>query len=157
MSQVFACDWPDGGKTCGKPAEWYLPGASADRPICTGCLAKVTPQPANHYSIEHIDPSRVPGPTFKAPPDPWGATRLGGGGGVGVKDGATGIGGGIPFKPSTWLDDEAAAWNAKRPRVEPIPPAPAAPSRPPLKEACADLAAALLSLGLEKITEWRKR
>src|SRR5579863_3122649 len=74
----WVCDWPDGGKQCGKPAEWYLAGTLTDRPICTACLAKVmpqTPQSVNHYSIEHIDPKRVPGPTYEPPADPWAATR----------------------------------------------------------------------------------
>ena len=118
----WVCDWPDGGKQCGKPAEWYISSPLSDRPICTGCLGKVTPQPANHYSIEHIDPKRVPGPTYEPPADPWAATR-------------------IPLQ-SVGGDQ---TYNSP------------GPSRPPLKDAFADLASALLDLGIKKIEDWRKR
>jgi hypothetical protein len=159
MSQAFACDWPDGGKQCGKPAEWYLAGTLTDRPICTACLAKVTPQPANHYSIEHIDPKRVPGPSFAMPigaPDPWAATRIpfqSVGDGRAHNSPASG--------PQTV--HTSGFISPERPSNPPAQPSgfgampPVAPSRPPLKDAFADLASALLDLGLTKVAEWRKR
>lgn len=144
MSSIWVCDWPNGGKQCGAEAEWFISGVNSDRPICTACLARVTPQPANHYSIQDIDPKRVPGPTFVAPPDPWAGSR--------------------PFVPPERPANPPAASGPQKIYTSgfinpaPQPPAePAAPSRPPLKDAFADLASALLSLGIEKITDWRKR
>lgn len=139
----WVCDWPDGGKQCGKPAEWYLAGVLTDRPICTACLAKVTPQPVNHYSIEHIDPKRVPGSTYEppiGPPDPWAGMR------------SVHTSGFVSTGPAIPLQSVGDG------RAHNSPPAePAAPSRPPLKDAFADLASALLDLGLTKVAEWRKR
>lgn len=144
----FLCDWPDGGKQCGAEAEWFISGVNSDRPICTACLARVTPQPANHYSIQDIDPKRVPGPTFVqpiGPPDPWAGAK-------------------IPFQSVG--GDRAYHATASGPQTTHIsgfinnpmpPPAPAQPSRPPLKDAFADLASALLDLGIKKIEDWRKR
>jgi hypothetical protein len=159
----WACDWPDGGKQCGKPAEWYISSPLSDRPICTGCLAKVTPQPANHYSIEHIDPKRVPGPTYEPPVDPWAGMRTVHTSGFISNRPANPPP--PPVNPMTPLDEAFAqarrggpatppGWRPSWERAEEQGPQ---PSRPPLKDAFADLASALLDLGLKKVDEWRKR
>jgi hypothetical protein len=126
---MWPCDWPDGGKQCGAEAPWFLDQGTTHRPICTACLAKVTPQPADHFNIGVIDPTKVPGPGFildrsANPPPP-------------------------PVNPVT-----PPGWRLSWERSEKPTPQ---PSRPPLKDAFADLASALLDLGLKKVDEWRKR
>jgi hypothetical protein len=136
MSSIWVCDWPNGGKQCGAEASWFLDQGSTHRPVCGRCL-NLVPQPCDHRAIIAIDPTKVPGPTFVAPPDPWAGPRT--------------------------VHTSGAAFISDRPANPPGPPPgfgampPAQPSRPPLKDAFADLASALLALGLSKVDEWRKR
>jgi hypothetical protein len=160
MSSIWVCDWPDGGKQCGAAASWFLDQGSTHRPVCGRCL-NLVPQPCDHRAIIAIDPTKVPGPTFVAPPDPWaGPQTVHTSGAAFISDRPANP----PPSPMTPLDQAFARQaNWKRvppeelPGYQPNPMPSAQPSRPPLKDAFADLASALLTLGIQKLDDWRKR
>lgn len=159
LYQHLTCDWPANGTTaCGKAASWFLDEGGVHRPICDVCRANATLRTTCAW-IGHVDLSRVPGwPRIKArldtektakplteikavdaAPDPNEVrSRV-----VNPRAYVYGPVDSAPTGPGTTQTNEM--------------PAPSMPSRPPLKDALAELAVSMLQLAKVKVDEWGKR
>jgi hypothetical protein len=154
---VYTCDWPASGGVCGKQAWEFVDGGPHHRPVCRphACVAAQNGAPIR--DIEDIDPTMVPQKIPTQAERGW--VDADGGRWVvreGVVAGAT-TGAQPPFVHNP-IPPPKEPWVFQP--LEPVDPPPSvAPplSRPPLKEALAEVALAFLGFVKKKIEEETKR
>jgi len=128
-AETFGCDWPINGVACGKPAQWFIEVDGVHRPLCdecTGYAARIAEASNTPLHFEPIDGVDAERIPKKIPTQ---AERMG-------------IGYPPPPKTSPSIP----------PALDPEP----RPSRPPLRQALADLAGALLEEAQKGVERWRR-
>jgi hypothetical protein len=168
---MYTCDWPSSGGVCGRQAFWFIDAGGYHRPLCQDHASRRSEDEVLSEGaargIEEINgskvPQKIPTQTERAKLD---------GRNVAERARAIDAAGRIKMEPERWtVRDgvpvveavEAPAFKWPSPPEPPTPPEPPQPpsvasplSRPPLKEALADVAVAFLGF-LKKEIEGYKR
>jgi hypothetical protein len=127
---MYTCDWPASGGVCGKQAFWFANGGAYHRPLCVEHSLEYQGSRSDVRRIDEIDPAKVPQKILTQAE----RKRL-----TGVRRN------GRPF-PDVFTAADAAP-----------PPSVAPPlSRPPLREALADVAISFLRNLKKKLDEEAK-